>query len=69
MVSREFHRKIISRERWEIRCGGVGRGGDWWSDWAEAGGRTALAVATMPDCSRDFLFYLLTNEVVGDKDK
>ena len=26
-------------------------------------------VATMLDCSRDFLFQLLNNEVVGDKDE
>ena len=26
------------------------------------------AAATVLDCSRDFLFYLLSNEVVGDKD-
>ena len=47
----------------------MGRGGDWWSDWAEAWGWTAPAVATMPNCSRDFLFKLLSNEVVGDKDE
>ena len=47
----------------------MGRGGDWWSDWAEAWGWTASATATMPDCSRDFLFKLLGNKVVGDKDE
>ena len=47
----------------------MGHGGDWWSDWAEAWGWTAPVAATMPDCSRDFLFYLLGNEVVGDKDE
>ena len=41
-----------------------------------AGGRTGRRqgdgrgqqAATMPDCTRDFLFLLLSNEVVGDKD-
>ena len=47
----------------------MGRRGDWWSDWAEASGWTAPAAATMPDCSRDFLFQLLSNEVVADKDE
>ena len=47
----------------------MGHGGDWWSDWVEAWGWTAPAAATMPDCSRDFLFQLLGNEIVGDKDE
>ena len=32
------------------------------------GRRRQAAAATMLDCSRDFLFELLGNEVVGDKD-
>ena len=47
----------------------MGRGGDWWSDWVEAWGWMAPAAATMLDCSKDFLFKFLNNEVVGDKDE
>ena len=32
------------------------------------GRRRQAVAATMLDCSRDFLFSLLSNEVVGDKD-
>ena len=68
MVCRPFHRKNdISRKMIEVRRSGLG--GDWWWDWAEAWGWTAPIVATMPDCSRDFLFKFLGNEVVGDKDE
>jgi len=34
---------IEKNERWEIRRGGVERGGDWCSEWAEAWGWTAPA--------------------------
>ena len=33
-------------ERGEIRRGGVGRGGDWWLDWADAWGWTAHYVSS-----------------------
>ena len=40
----------------------MGRGGDWWSDWAEAWGWTAPTAATMPESLEDHRRLLVSEE-------